>query len=535
MQRAWAHFFFLVLISLSHMIIAQEVLLTLEQTTLIPSQCSGTFVEHLLDHTTTVPGGDEVRMFEANGGGLGINDLDNDGDLDIVLASHAGQNTILWNEGKLQFRTEHFGEGDVRAVTLVDVEGDGALDIVLSRRVNAPNYWKNQDGTFVLTDLTNVGKPLYAISWADLDNDGDLDLVGGTYDAGLLNEFGQDFLSSGRAGVFVYLQNKNSFSETRLADHAQALAIALVDLDKDGRKDILIGNDFAVPDMAWLNSAEGFREATPFKNVSHSTMSFDVADVDNNGSLELFSTDMKPYAGEDMAAWEPMMEMMMEEPMENDPQVMANVFQVLKDDDFAEQALVQGIDATGWSWSAKFGDLNQDGLVDLYVVNGMMESTTFAHLPHHELVEENQAFKNEAGKFVVMPEWGLASISSGRGMSMADLDNDGDLDIVVNNVRTPAQLFENQLCEGSSLQVDLHWSDGKNIKALGAVLTLETDRGTFQRDVRALSGYLSGDTTRVHFGFPKDTVLQSLSIRWPDGATSRLEDLQANMLYTVLR
>jgi enediyne biosynthesis protein E4 len=518
-------------------VLAQDIPVSVEEVVLRAElRCSGGFVEHLLDHTTTVPGGDEVRMFEANGGGLGINDLDDDGDLDIVLANHAGENTILWNEGVLRFRTERFGQGDARAVTIVDVDGDQSLDIVLSRRVSAPNYWHNQKSQFILTDLPNVGKPLYSISWADLDHDGDLDLVGGTYDAGLLNEFGQDFLANGKAGVYVYTQEQGKFLETRLSSKAQALAIALFDINLDGRHDVLIGNDFAVTDRAWLNTLGGWQETTPFANVSHSTMSFDIADVDNDGDLEVFSTDMKPYAQEDRAAWEPLMEMMMEEPMANDPQVMANVLQVLGENTFIDEATARGIDATGWSWSAKFGDLNQDGFLDLYVVNGMMESTTFAHLPNHELVEENQSFRNDgSGHFEIMPNWGLNSTSSGRGMSMADLDNDGDLDIAVNNLRRPAQLFENQLCEGSSLELDLRWLGSGNSRALGAVAMLQTDRGVYQRDVRALSGYLSGDPSRLHFGFPKDAVLQSLVVRWPDGAISTIKDINAGTRLEIQR
>ncbi len=192
----------------------------------INSNCSGRFVVHQLDHTTTVPGGDRVRMFEANGGGVAINDLDNDGDLDIVLANHADPNTILWNEGGLDFRSERIAEGDSRAANIVDVDGDGWLDIVFTRRVSAPNYWRNEDGQhFRRTLLPGVDKPLYAINWTDLDRDGDLDFVGGTYDAGLLTDFGAEFLASGKAGVYVYENQGGRYAVTRLADRAQAMAL----------------------------------------------------------------------------------------------------------------------------------------------------------------------------------------------------------------------------------------------------------------------------------------------------------------------
>ena len=149
---------------------------------------------------------------------------------------------------------------------------------------------------------------------------------------------------------------------------------------------------------------------------------------------------------------------------------------------------------------------------------------TFAHLPQHELVEENQAFRNDGtGAFIPMPDWNLGSTLSGRGMSMADLDNDGDLDIVVNNLRGTAQLFENQLCSGSSLLVDLVDNDSWNTHVIGARLILETSAGTLYRDVRALSGYLSGDATRVHFGFPEDAAIEQLILEWGDGSETVID------------
>lgn len=510
---------------LTTLVLAQDkVEVEVGSTALAQGSCSGSFVAHTLEHTTTVPGGDTVRMFEANGGGVGLGDLDNDGDLDIVLANHAAPNSVLWNETGLRFRRENLGEGEARAVTLVDLDADGRLDIVFSRRVSAPNFWHNQgDGTFALELLSGIDKPLYALNWADLDGDGDLDLVGASYDAALLTELGQEFLESGKAGVYVYRNDGGKFTETKLAEGAQALALAITDLNEDGRPDIWVGNDFAVPDSVFLNTPEGWLADDSITATTHSTMSLDTGDLDNDGGMEIFATDMKPYPQEDKAPWLPMMDMM-EPHTEGDPQVMENVLQRRAGETFSNEAPAWGVDGTGWSWSAKFGDLDEDGFLDLYVVNGMMESTTFKELPNHELVEENQAFRNDgAGRFVPMPAWGLASTLSGRGMSMGDLDADGDLDIIVNNLRGAAQLFENELCGGESLQIDLLWPGSQNTRGLGTLATLYTDKDTYRRDVRALSGYLSGDPPRLHFGFPKDAVLDRLELRWPDGKVSVID------------
>lgn len=499
--------------------------------------CSGSFVTHELDHITTVPSGDTVQMFEANGSGVAVNDLNNDGLLDIVLGNHAGQNTILWNDGNLNFRTSHLPIGDTRAVTLIDYNLDGWIDIFITRTASAPNLWLNQgDETFRQEIVGGLSEPLYAITWGDLDNDGDLDLVGGTYDAGLLNDFGQEFLLNGRGGVYVYENDNGLRTGQQLINEAQALALILVDINHDSRLDILVGNDFAVPDYVWYNLPTGWQPTT-FKTTTHSTMSFDYADVNNDGSSEIFATDMMPYTDDPqtMFAWQPIIESMTDgNHAADDPQIMENVLQIADAFGYYNDALNRGINATGWSWSGKFGDLNQDGFLDLYVVNGMIERTIFAHLPNHELVEENQVFANNGrGEFTSMPDWSLNSQASGRGMSMADFDMDGDLDIVVNNLRSAALLFENQLCEGRSLQVELNGSGSNNPQAIGATLTLETSIGTLYRDVRAASGYLSGDASRVHFGFAADTELYTLSITWPDNSISTVDDLRPQNLYRI--
>ena len=197
-----------------------------------------------------------------------------------------------------------------------------------------------------------------------------------------------------------------------------------------------------------------------------------------------------------------------------------------------------GVAATGWSWSSQFGDLDNDGDLDLYAVNGMV-GDPFRKLENAELVEENQALRNlGGGRFAAAPEWGLGATESGRGMALGDLDRDGDLDVVVNNYRAPALLFENRLCGGASLQVDLVWSGTANRFAIGASLRLDTEAAGYRRDVQATSGYLSSNPPRVHFGFPAGERPQRLTIRWPDGSEDVVgvaHGLAADTLLTVIR
>ncbi len=506
-----------------------------------PTACTARFVYHPLDHLTTTADG-VVRMFAANGAGLAINDLDNDGDLDLVLGSETGTNSILWNEGALTFSKTELSSGPTRAITILDVDGNGWRDIVLTTNTGALNYWRNQGGrTFMKETLPGVANPAYVINWGDLDNDGDLDLVTASYDAGFLTDRGNDYLLAGQGGVFVYTNDNGRFRPTQLAQAAQALALGLFDLNQDQQLDILVGNDFAVRDQVWMNSATGWEAVAPFAVTSYSTMSLDQGDLDNDGRPELFTADMNPYdiAPATMAAWLPVVAKMERGLVRvpDDPQEMANALQSSNQSGlWQDVAQAWGVAATGWSWSSKFGDLDNDGYLDLYVVNGMIEEGTFGHLSNHELVEENQVFRNEQGRqFQAMPAWGLNATASGRSMVMADLDQDGDLDIVVNPLRSPAQLFENQLCGGTSVQVDLQWFGVPNRDAVGAKVTLVTNQGSYTRDMRVLSGYLSGDPTRLHFGLPMDATLEQVIVQWPDGAESVVAGIKSGTRLTISR
>jgi enediyne biosynthesis protein E4 len=508
-----------------------------------PASCTGGFVAHPMEHITTTADG-MIRMYQANGAGLAIGDLDNDGDLDLVLGSEAGPNSILWNEDGLNFRKQAHGAGPTRAITLVDVDADGWRDLVLTRNTGAINYWRNQgDGSFVQEVLPGVALPAYTLNWGDLDLDGDLDLVTASYDAGLLTDLGNNFLLNGGGGVVVYENRQGRFIPTKLANEAQGLALLVADLNNDRQPDVWVGNDFHMPDRLWLQQPVGegklaWQPVQPFAVTSNSTMSVDWGDIRNTGQLALFTSDMNPYdiSVATLSAWLPVMATLEETNAPNDPQRTANMLQVQGADGiWRNEAARAGVEATGWSWAGKFGDLDNDGWLDLYIVNGMIEARMFKHLPDHELVEENQVFRNNgAGRFVPMPAWGLNSTLSGRSMGMADFDGDGDLEIVVNNLRGPAMLYENQLC-GDSLQVELQWPAVQNRDAIGAQVILQTSAGVLRRDVRAASGYLTGDAARLHFGLPGGATVEQLEIHWPDGATSTVEEVALNALLVIGR
>ena len=510
----------------------------IETKDLLHNNCSDQFLSHPLEHITSVAQR-PIGYYDSNGAGLAINDLDRDGDLDLVLANLDGDNAIFWNGGRFTFEKEPLPSANQsRGVSIVDVDGDQWLDIVFTQRAAAPLYWHNQQGNaFEKSILRGVSYPAYAMDWADIDTDGDLDLVTGSYDVELDKVLGQ---SAQTAGVIYYENDGDQFVATRLTGDAQSLAILLHDLNQDNRPDVIVGNDFSLPDQYFTYSSDSWSELTPMPVMPHSTMSYDAADINNDGYVDLYAVDMKPYSSDEslLEAWQPVIEQMQAIPqIAGDPQVMANVLYVAdQNGNFRNLARGFDLDATGWSWSAKFGDLDNDGFQDLYVVNGMISIEMFSHLPDNELVEENQVYRNHTGwGFEPMPSWNLNSTASGRGMSMADLDNDGDLDIVVNNLLDNAVVYENQLCGGSSITVDLRWQGIANTHAIGTVVELHTNHDVYQRQVRAVSGYLSGDPSRLHFGFPSEAEIVEMHVRWNDGVISTIPEVEPNTRVTVTR
>ena len=517
---------------------------------LAAGQCDGGFAAHDLPHEIEVAS-PRVFNYDSLGAGLAAGDLDNDGDIDLALANLDGPTALLWNEteggGEPRFRRRDLTAADAAkptsAVLAVDANADGWLDLALTHTRRPPTLWRNEplaDGagrTFVRDPDFAAGYFAHVMDWADLDADGDLDIVTATYDYLLAKEFG-GFIPGG--GVAYYENRGRGLLPALLTSGADALAVLVADLDGDGRREIIIGNDYARPDYVFTRDGgaapHGWSEIAPLAATPTNTMSYDAGDVDNDGRLELFAADMKPYRDDAATrdAWRDLAGGAPPDAVQTDANVL---LAAAGDGSYRDRAPAAGVDATGWSWSAKFGDLDQDGYLDLYVVNGVITVEVFSHLPGDELVEENQALRGDGrGGFDAAPQWGLGSTRSGRGMSMADLDGDGDLDVVVSNLRAPSQVFENRLCGGGALLVDLRLPATANTHAIGARAVLETAAGMRQtRVVRAQSGYLSGDTSRLHFAVPAGDAAARLEIVWPDGARSAVTGLAAGTRLTVTR
>ncbi len=497
-----------------------------------PTQCGDGFVPHDLDHITSGPG-NTASTFDGTGAGVGIADLDDDGDLDIVLANLSESSSVLENTGDLTFERHELERGRFRGVSLVDASGDGFTDIVLTTGIGPPVMFENRGtgdlGAFTRNRLEGIRAATYSMAWTDISGDGDLDVVTGSYNAELTLLRNSPILGED-TGVVLHERTPDGFDVTRLSDTAQALALIATDIDGDAIPDVLVGNDLATPDMTWVQTSTGLEERTLFASSSYSTMSFDAADIDNDGRNELFSTDMKPAQPDDR--YREVDEDMAAAPVVDDIQMPENVLNDFGDDGFSNMAFGEPVSTTGWSWSGLFGDLDNDGFQDLYVANGMRSDQLFDFLPEARLIEENQAFRNTGGTALTpAPDWGLAATEGGRGMAQADLDGDGDLDIVINNLDTPARLYENQLC-GSSITVQLEWTGTQNPTALGATISATAEGTTWTREITSSRGYLSSGPPIAHIGTgDADTV--DITVTWPNGDTSTLDTMATNSHLTI--
>ena len=384
---------------------------TVETFPLAAGQCSGTFIAADLPHEIEVSS-PRVFNYDSLGAGLAAGDLDNDGDVDLVLANLDGPTALLWNEtapgGALQFRRTDLTTAEdskpTSAIVAVDTDADGWLDLAVTHTNRPPTLWRNtpaEDGSggaagsgrrFVRDPDFGAGYFAHVMDWSDLDGDGDLDIVTATYDYLLAKEFG-GFIPGG--GVAYYENRDPGLLPALLISGADALAVLVTDLDGDGRREIVVGNDYARPDYVFTRAADapmGWAQMEPLAATPTNTMSYAAGDVDNDGRFELFAADMKPYRddAETRAAWG---DLGTASPPD-EVQVNANVLLAAgAEGGYRDRAEAAGVDATGWSWSAKFGDLDGDGYLDLYVVNGVITVEVFGHLPGDELVEENQALR----------------------------------------------------------------------------------------------------------------------------------------------
>ena len=526
------------------------------------------------------------------GSGVAVEDINNDGSFDILLLGGRG-NKLFINDGNGAFidKTNAFGldwvskqdnhPGEVRQPIIADFDNDGWQDIIITY-VDAPHrVYKNVSGNrFIdMTDTANlggrglVGGPATAF---DYDNDGDLDLYityFGNYIQGDLptlkrrNANGLPNQLFENKGAFTF---ENVTKGSGLANKGWAQAVAHTDLNNDQWQDVIVGNDFGVNGY-FINQKNG-----TFKEVSDDlatdkpsyTMGIGISDLNGDLTPDLYISNIVTMNKDEtyILPNEDTKQKFNIEKLANMRVIEANDLFISSTTPSLNYVLSdnvgRGYSSTGWSWDADFFDYDLDGDDDLYVLNGMNEFNLYSSRnPYYKDPNDNEVkkalmpvsakernifFENHSGKLNNNSEIsGLNILSNSRSASYFDLENDGDLDIVINNFHEAAVVFKNQTINQSVNSGDSHsgnhWLKVKligspienvNKDAIGTKLVFTLPNGkTIWREVRSTDGYMSVHPKEQHIGLGVYSTV-SLKITWPNGKINKVNNIKANQRIT---
>nr|WP_308420167.1 VCBS repeat-containing protein [Christiangramia forsetii] len=526
-------------------------------------------------------------LYFYNGGGVSIGDINNDGLPDIYFTGNQVKNKLYLNKGNLKFKdiTDKAGvEGNSTwntGTTMADVNGDGLLDIYVSAVVGINGfvghnelYINNGDLTFTESaekfglDLENYSSQA---AFFDIENDGDLDAYILNHAVHTNESYGPAEIRNKRvyeSGDKLFLNENGKFRDISEeagiygGANSYGLGLSTADFNNDGFTDIYIGNDFHEDDYYYLNNGDGtFTEAlkSNFGHVSRFSMGNDAADINNDGFVDLITLDMLPEneqvlkssAGDDNVN----LHNLRTQKLGYHPQYTRNMLQMnIAGEFFSETALMSGIAATDWSWGALFADLDQDGQQDLFISNGIpkrpndLDYIKFTSneqirkkLDQSTLVDNqaldkmpsgavtNYVFKGESeGMFKDMSGVWIENDSIiSTGVAYGDLDNDGDLDIVTNNINNPVSIYVNHHNSGNFLKLNFKYKKGNNF-GIGTKAILYTSEGKQFRQLYTTKSWQSSSESIIHFGFPTQAKIDSLSIIWPDQRIQTLKSVKPN-------
>jgi hypothetical protein len=535
-----------------------------------------------------------------NGAGVGIGDFNRDGKPDVYFAGNMVPSKLFLNKGALTFEdvTTAAGVGGngqwSTGVSVIDINNDGWLDIyVCASFKNDPAQRKNmlfinqgigKDSTLTFKEsaaaygLQDTGYSTQAIFF-DYDHDGWLDMY-------LLTNFlGKDTPVAYRAKLEdgsavnndrLYHNNGNS-TFSNVTKKAGILlegfgnSVSVTDINNDGWPDIYVGNDFISNDILYINNKNGTftnRSSDYFKHTGWSVMGSDMVDINNDGMADLISLEMLPEENlrkKTMLVGDNYITYINNDKYKYDHQYIRNVLQLNQGQlpgghpQFSEVAYMAGVYQTDWSWTPLVTDFDNDGYRDMVITNGyprdvtdldhalytndqgrtVKENTTLAAADSFPVVKTaSYAFRNRGGYMFndESKDWGITKPTFSTGGVYADLDNDGDMDLVINNINDDAFVYENTLNSKTHvnkahnyLKVALE-GDDKNKGGIGATIRIYYQGKQQLYDQQPCRGYMSTVDALAHFGLGAATNVDSLRIRWADGKTQLLTNIKTNQV-----
>lgn len=539
-----------------------------------------------------------------NGGGVAIGDINNDGLADIYLTGNMDANRLYLNKGNMKFEDISESAGVTGSkpwstgVLMVDVNADGLLDIYVSNAGNLEGnnhdndlYINNGDLTFTEKaheyNLAKTGFTTHA-TFFDYDKDGDLDayiLNNSNIPVSSLGYAEQrevraqdwegvphifrgvgDMLLENRDGNFVDVSEEAGIYGSLIGF---GLGVMITDINKDLYPDIYVSNDFYERDYLYINNQDGtFSEQIKdwTSHLSLSAMGIDMADINNDGHAEIFITDMLPEEDQRVKSvmeFEGYNVYKLKQSKDFYQQYIQNTLQLNNGNgSFSEVAYYSGVDATDWSWAGLMFDMDNDGLRDIFITNGINHDLTdldFVDFFANEIIQKmaltgrkesidsiiqkmpikpqpNYAYRNKGDiRFDnANKEWGFELPSMSNGAAYGDLDNDGDLDLVINNVNMHAFVYENQTDsqkDHNYLRIKIGGTE-KNPFAVGSTILLYYDGNTVLQELIPSRGFQSSMDYIQNIGLGKADTIDSLRIIWPDDKTLVRTNVKANQMLT---